>query len=256
LGTPDENAKPESVKKNASERGHLTDQWYYRLDARQHGPFTLAALQELIGSSGETAEQVVVRSAGGDDWMPFYAVPAKSTLAHLRGATSGRGAPEEQSTVSKARKSSAFAAKTPARACPERYGQFVMDNREIVSIVLWALLNVGVLVAWSDPYAAERQYFTTSRQLEDEARVLQSRNASAQEWIALRAKAKQALAPIVADLKRKASVARPIRQHLLWAARVCATFPPEEDRCERPESPTSCRCYNARPARSRGQTVG
>ena len=36
------------------------DAWFYRLDGSEHGPFTLATLQNLIGTSEEIAAQVAL----------------------------------------------------------------------------------------------------------------------------------------------------------------------------------------------------
>jgi hypothetical protein len=35
--------------------------WYYRLDGREHGPMSLAVLEELVASSGEIVTDVEVR---------------------------------------------------------------------------------------------------------------------------------------------------------------------------------------------------
>lgn len=215
-----------NAAKNAGAAGQSTtndpapDQWLYRLDDREHGPFKLAALQELIGSSGQTAEQIVVRRAGSEEWIPFYQLPDNSELARAHDGRAGRGASARAVTVPAVRVEASSTTKTSTPVAPRTLRQFVNDNREIlVAVAVWGLLNLGVLVAWSDPYATERKYFTTMRRLEEEAHSLQSRNASAEEWKDLEFKAKETLAPIVADLKKTASASQPIRQHLLWAAR-------------------------------------
>jgi hypothetical protein len=194
------------------------DRWFYRLDGREHGPFRLAELQELIGPSGQTAGQVVVRRDGGNEWIGFYDVAVNSTWAR-------QGLPREslKEQVATAGEVSdgwrtvqehATRVSPRTRQPPSKYGRELL-----IGLLLWALLNVGVLVAWSDRFATERGYYATLRSLEHEVHGLQSRHATSEEWRALRAKTKETLAPIVADLKRTASPSRSIRQHLLWAAR-------------------------------------
>jgi hypothetical protein len=98
--------------------------------------------------------------------------------------------------------------------------QFAREHVNLlVGILIWGILNIGVVIAWSDPYSTERQYVTTMRQLEEEGNSLRSRGASAQEWKAFRTKSERTLAPIVADLNKSASASQPLRQHLLWVAR-------------------------------------
>jgi hypothetical protein len=220
LATAGQTAKSARGSDQQPRVSSLADEWHYRLDEREHGPFTLAALQDLIGSSGQTAEQVLVRRVGGDEWIPFWELPANSTMARDLDGRVDKGARDARTTSSQWRDTSAV---TPANAVgvpPRTLRQMARDNRGIfVAVALWGLLNVCALLAWSDPYATERKYFTSMRRLEGEIHALQSRDASPEEWNSLRAKVKETLAPIVADLKKTASASQPLRQHLLWAAR-------------------------------------
>jgi hypothetical protein len=195
------------------------DQWFYRLDDREHGPIKLTELQELIGSSGSVAEEVFVRQANRTEWICFFDLKANAELAQAHRGRIGRALKATSAPGSTEPRHSS-SAKAAGRRTYRTLRDLLKDNREIlVGVVIWGLINVGVLVAWSNPYSTERKYFVTLLQFEDEVHSLQSRNASTEEWRALRAKAKQTLEPIVADLKRSASASRPIRQHLLWAAR-------------------------------------
>jgi hypothetical protein len=42
------------------------DEWYYELDGRVHGPMMRSALEELLGSSGETVADVRIRKGRGN----------------------------------------------------------------------------------------------------------------------------------------------------------------------------------------------
>jgi hypothetical protein len=213
-------AKNDGVFVELTTNAPLPDEWFYRLDDRERGPFKFAVLQELIGSSGQTAEQVVIRQAGSDEWTPFYQLPDNSGLARPQDSRANRDATERAAFVPLGGVESSAATKVVTSVAPWTPRQFISDNRDILVVVaVWALVNVGALVAWSDPYSTERKYFRTMRQLEEKVHSLQTRDASPDEWKALRLKAKEALAPIVADLKKTASASHPIRQHLLWAAR-------------------------------------
>jgi GYF domain 2 len=203
--------------------GHISvsaeDQWFYRLDAREHGPIKLIELQELIGSSGSVAEQVFVRQVDRTEWISFFDLKANAELAQAHRGRVGRtlGASPRPASIPLDVSSSG---KALVRTAPRTLREFLTDNRPILAgVVIWGLINVGVLVAWSDPYSTERKYFMTLRQFEGDVHSLQSRNATTHEWTAFRAEAKQTLDPIVADLKRSASASRPVRQHLLSAAR-------------------------------------
>jgi hypothetical protein len=197
----------------------MEDRWFYRLDDREHGPFTLVVLQELVGSSGSTAEQVFVRQVGRTEWIPFFQLEANAELARAHRQRI-ESAPEISAAFTIMPVGLSSSTKATARATARPLCELLKDNRElVVGVLILTLINVGALVAWSDPFSTERKYFMTLRHLEDEIRTLRSRDASAEEWRSLRAEAKRTLEPIVADLRRSASVSRPIRQHLLWVAR-------------------------------------
>jgi hypothetical protein len=187
------------------------DEWYYRLDGRAHGALTLAALVDLIGTSGDTAQEVVVRHGAEGAWIPFNSLPGMAATLTPTIAICRRG---DQST-GKARLANS-AVHTRARSIR----QFIRDNRDLaIGVAVWVLINVAILVAWTQSYATERKYIATLRSLEAKAKALQGHDASGQDWAAFRAHVKQTLAPIVADLNKRASASKPICQHLLWVAR-------------------------------------
>lgn len=188
-----------------------SNRWYYQIDGRARGPLTLAALQELIASSGDTAFDVVVRQGDNATWVPFCSLPG---MSRARGPAT-RWATELSATVSGPIESPAC-----ARASRGTLGQLVHDHRDLViALAVWLLINAVILVGWLEPYATERRYFATLRSLEAETTALQTHDVSPREWAALRVRVKETLAPIVQDLKMQASASEPVRQHLLCAAR-------------------------------------
>ena len=191
------------------------DKWYYRLEGREHGPITLAALQELIGSNGETAELVSARHSSDDKWTAFFDVPANTGLATRRVAeTRSPRVPSERGT-SRTKTSS-----NRGIANPRSLRETAKQNRYIlIGVAIWGLVNVGILVAWSDPYSTERKYFGAMPGSKIESVNSGLRDASEQEWAALHSDLRKTLTPIVADLKRTAAASNPVRQHLLWVAR-------------------------------------
>ena len=56
----------------------LQDEWHYQLDRRTHGPFPLRALLELVGASGDTASDVLVRRGNDGPWTPFHSLAGTS----------------------------------------------------------------------------------------------------------------------------------------------------------------------------------
>ena len=112
-----------NAAKNSGAIGDLTtnaplpDQWYYRVDDRERGPLKLGALQELIASSGQTAEEVVIRQAGSLEWTPFYRLPSNSGLARARDSRADRGAMERNVLVPMAGVESSVARRIAASAC-------------------------------------------------------------------------------------------------------------------------------------------
>jgi hypothetical protein len=188
-----------------------SDRWYYQFDGRARGPLTLATLQELIASSGDTAFDVVVRQGDDAAWVPFCSLPGMSRARR----SETRRATEWSATVS-------GPIVSPARARPSgrTLRQLVHDHRDLViALAVWLLINSVILVGWLESYATERKYFATLRSLEAETTALQAHDGSPREWAALRVRVKKTLAPIVQDLKKQASASEPVRQHLLCAAR-------------------------------------
>jgi hypothetical protein len=47
------------------------EEWIYELDGRVHGPMTRTALEDLLGSSGDTAADVQIREGTAGEWTPF-----------------------------------------------------------------------------------------------------------------------------------------------------------------------------------------
>lgn len=188
------------------------DEWYYRLDGREHGPFSKVALQELVGSSGETAANIDVRHGTGGDWKPFAAVFETPV------ASSSRSEVRHESPAVRPALSLPI-----SNASPRSKGRFVdalRSNRDLVVIIgVWILANAVVLGWWSQEYRTEREYRAILRGFESEVKALQDRDASPADWAELRERVKQTLAPMVADLKKTASASEPVRQHLLWASR-------------------------------------
>jgi hypothetical protein len=187
------------------------DEWYYQVDGKNHGPLMRAALEELIGSSGDTAEDVIVRHGDDGAWVPFFSLP---------GAFQSRGPVIRHDSIERKCTPAPIVSPAGARAPGHILRQFIRDNCDlVVAVAFWLFINCAILVACSQSYSTERKYFATLRSLEMETKVLQARHASSEEWAALRAHVKQTLAPIVQDLKKRASATEPMRQHLLWAAR-------------------------------------
>jgi hypothetical protein len=185
-------------------------EWYYKFEGRAHGPLTLADLVDLIGASGDTAHDVIVRRGPEGSWMPAESLPG---MPRPRTAIIHRGEIRPASTIST---SPAAAARMPARTARE----FIRDNRDpVIAVAVWLVINVVILVAWTEPYTTERRYFATLRSLEAEVKALRDRDASGQDWTALRARGQRRLIPMVADLEKTANASEPIRQHILWAAR-------------------------------------
>ncbi len=188
-------------------------EWYYRLDGREHGPMSAAALQEMAGASGETAAVIEVRRGKVGDWIPYasaFTVPAAIRLASKAAEISHPAVRMEKSA-----REPAFSALSL-----RKIWALLRGNGEIVAaIVVWALVNAVVLGWWSLEYRTERRYAATLHRLAQRVAELRSRAASAEEWNALRKQVKEQLDPMVSDLKRSASASQPIRQHLLWAAR-------------------------------------
>ena len=95
------------------------------------------------------------------------------------------------------------------------------DHRDLaIAAVAWLVVNCIVVGGLLQSYSTERKYYSTLRSLESDTKALQARDASPQEWQALRTRIKQTLAPIVVDLRKTAAANEPIRQHLLWAVRI------------------------------------
>jgi hypothetical protein len=192
------------------------DEWYYKLDDRVRGPFPWAALRDLIGSSGDVATAVAVRRGAEGDWasfMHFTSGPQSGTRVSVNG-------PRKTSlSVDRLGQAVVFRSERP-RERNRTVGEIVRANVDIAAgLTVWFVLNAVVLALWSQSYSTERQYYTTLRQLESQVKAFQSRNASEQEWAAMRDHAKDTLGPIAADLGKSASASTPIRQNLLWAAR-------------------------------------
>jgi hypothetical protein len=189
----------------------LPEEWYYQVDDRTRGPLTLDAIRELIGTSGETASDVLVRRGADGPWMNCYSLPGISCLS---------GPVIQRESTRSAAATSPTASSTVPRNYMRTLRELVQDNREYaIAAVAWLLFNAIIIFVFLQSYATERAYYSTLRSLAAEAKALQARDASPQEWAALRACAKQTLAPIIQDLTKRASAAEPIRQHLLWAAR-------------------------------------
>jgi hypothetical protein len=187
------------------------DDWYYRLDGREHGPFTLDALQQLIGTSGDTVSDVLIRQGKDERWGAYYSLPGMSPSPEPVIASSPNRSPDPRSSIRSSR-----AGQTSAGGLRE----LLRGNWKLATAAAaWVLANAVLIVGLSQPYATERRYYDTLRGLEAEANNLQARNASQQEWTAFRARVKDALTPIIQDLKKRASATEPVCQHLLWAAR-------------------------------------
>jgi hypothetical protein len=74
------------------------DEWYYQIDGTEHGPFSLADLQNLVGSSGDTAREVAVRRGLDGAWSLGTRVSNESQSAirttvrrmHVQGGLAAR----------------------------------------------------------------------------------------------------------------------------------------------------------------------
>ncbi len=204
---------PQGLRATKSQPSALEQesQWYYQLDGKTHGPMTLQTLLELVGTSGETASDVLVRAEDDDQWKPYQSIPGvpRASAVCVRTNLTCSDLAHDQG-----------AARSAVKARPIAHRALPFDKRTLAIVAAtWALINGVALLTLSDSYAAERSYYETLRELEAETRALQKGDADPQEWVALRARAKETLAPIVKDLKKKASAREPVCQHLLWAAR-------------------------------------
>jgi hypothetical protein len=186
------------------------EQWYYEIDGRAHGPLSWSNLEDLLGRSGETAAQVRIRKGTDGDWTEF-----RTRLSPVR-------SPSLSATPV------GNLDRTPAQRRQIRSGgtgfrSFFLAYRDIAAAVgIWILLNVLFLLYWPEPYARERRYLATLQSIVAEADQLRANGASDKEWLELRKRSKEGLAPMIKELQKSASSAELPRQQLLWCARDLA----------------------------------
>jgi hypothetical protein len=210
---------PSNTRTNGD--GHPAE-WYYRLDGRSRGPLTLAELEKLIGSCGDTVTSVMVRQGNDRAWVSFCSLFQTSSAPNL---TIQAEADRSASTIG-------LTVPPVNGSLSGKFRQLLHDNWDLATAAaVWLIVNAGVVACLSGQYATERKYFKILRDLEVETKVMHENGASSQEWAQVRARVKELLRPIVHDLKISASPTQPIRQHLLWAARD--HFP----KCVGPQTP-------------------
>jgi hypothetical protein len=218
--------------RNAADQA-LPDAWYYRLGGREHGPFLLRELMDLVGSSGDTALEVEVRQTSNGPWVPFRMLGGgPRTASGSRCQTPGRlgSSPRSldamawpiQDRRDKPAGSSSVAPSDQSSGSRESSNAAwrLRDNLDIVAgVAVCLVINAALLYGWSQSRSTEQRYVGILRQLDADVKELRLRNASDREWNELRLRVTKTLEPIVKDLKKTANASDPVRQHLLWAAR-------------------------------------
>lgn len=194
-----------------------SDLWYYKLDDREHGPIPIEELQSLAAVSGETANEIVVRSGRDGAWTPLGSLAAEHSKPegdHPQFSTPSLDTPKPATSPS-----SRFRTR-PKTAMAVGQLAWLRRNLDLMAAaVLFVAIN-ALLLAMSQPRdSEERRYLEILRGLHQEIGQLQRRGASATEWQEFRLRSERKLQPVLADLERTASAANPIRQHLLWAGR-------------------------------------
>lgn len=191
--------------------------WYYKLDDREHGPIPIEELKSLAAVSGETANEIVVRSGRSGEWIALgslageYAVPEGDRPPH---STPSLDTPERATSPA-----SRFRARPRTAMTVGRLAWLRRNLDLLAAAVLFVAIN-AILLAMSQPRnSEERRYLEILRGLHQEIGQLQRRGATAAEWQELRLRSERKLQPVLADLERTASATNPIRQHLLWAGR-------------------------------------
>jgi hypothetical protein len=200
------------------------EDWYYEIGGRIHGPIARDDLEAMLNRAGETALEVRVRKEADGSWTPYRTEKASYSLSP--GASSRQHVvsqePCDEGTFEKPAhrppKSAPVVATARAGSRPP-----LANNKEIFAIaILWITVNAVLIVFWGDPYAQERRYLDVLEGIVSEVDEMQSKPTSEAEWMALVAKSKSTLAPIVQDLKRSASASHLPRQQLLWCAQDLA----------------------------------
>jgi hypothetical protein len=186
------------------------EEWYYEIDGRAHGPLSWSNLEDLLGRSGETAAQVRIRNGVDGEWAQFRlrSSPARSPSLIATPVDSF----------------DRTAAQRPLfRPNGSRFRSLFQRNRDIaLAFGAWILLNMLFVLNWPEPYARERRYLATLQSIVAEADQLRASGASDKEWLELRKRAKEGLAPMIKELQKSASSAELPRQQLLWCARDLA----------------------------------
>jgi hypothetical protein len=186
------------------------EEGYYELDGRVHGSMRWSDLEELLGGSGETAAQVRVRKGADGPWSAFRS-GGQSTV--VSGSVAPAAERFEQSHAS-------HAMRPVAAGRWAGIGSFFQQNRDLaLAAGVWILLNVLFLAYWPQPYAKERRYLATLRDVVKEIDDLRVSGAADKEWGGLAKRSRERLAPMIADLKKSASSSELPRQQLLWSAR-------------------------------------
>jgi hypothetical protein len=186
-----------------------SEKWYYELDGRAHGPMRWSDLEELVGRAGETASQVRVRQGANGDWKAF-----RSGAATAAPSASARQSERfEQRSLAR-----------PGRQWKwEGISPFFQQRWDLApGVGVWMLLNVLFVLFWPAPYANERRYLATLKNVVNEADALRASSVDAKEWADLAKRTKERLVPMVAELKKSASSSELPRQQLLWCARDLA----------------------------------
>ncbi len=186
------------------------EEWYYELDGRAHGPMRWSDLEELLGSSGETASQIRIRKGADGAWSAFRS-RVQPTATPTVGAQSAERF--EQSSL----------ARSVVQSKSGGITSFLREHRDLGAVVgIWVLLNVLFVLYWPAPYAKERRYLATLQDIVKEADQLRASGATDTQWAGLAKRTKERLGPMVADLQKSASSSELPRQQLLWSARDLA----------------------------------
>jgi hypothetical protein len=194
-------------------------EWYYSLGGRTHGPTRLEVIRELVSCSADLVADVVVRKGRQGNWTPYRTLDPEANRGRLELAADSAlgcsGATTKQ--LSSSRQSDAIG--TTLRS-GRTWGERVRSQWDILLIgVVWLVFNSILVGDWYFANKADLRYFRALAAAADKARDARVRNLSAADRARLAVEVQRDVQPIVDDLRRSASVDRPIRQHLLWAAR-------------------------------------
>lgn len=191
------------------------EEWYYELDGRTHGPHSKPELDQLLNSAGEAAAGVRIRQGTNGAWNAFQPGSAVGSYPAAVRASQDSGIQGDTRPLS-------------GRIGRKRTGRPIWQQDIAIACAALLLFNAFFLVLWPQPYTRERRYLEELETICAEVQEMRAKPASDAEWEEFGRRIKANLAPMIRDLKKKASAAEPVRQRLLWSARdlIPKTFGP------------------------------